>query len=676
MRGDEFFAAVAARPPLNRLHPRLVGFLREYLAEERVSRFGDQYVLNTHFPPYPSLAFERLVAALPELGSGSQPRLHSVTLAVTNRCPLRCWHCYNAGRSQQDLPLGLLGELIAALQDRGCVMLALSGGEPLLRADLEQIAAAAGERSCVTVNTTGVGLTEARARALREHGVFAMGISLDTSDPAEHDRLRGRRGAFAAAVRALEFAAAAGLYPYVVTLATRELLAPASFWPFVRFVATTPAREIHLLEPCPAGRLEGNPEVALSAAERRQILAYQREIAPREALPAISSFAHLESADAFGCGAGLTHLYVDGSGEVCPCNLVPLSFGNVARESLEEILGRMRRHFLQPRTHCVAQVLAGHLPAAAPRPTPPAVSAQVCAEHLPEHHPIPRVFAIQQDLPAAGPLELQQAYDRVHADYDAFWVVEAGKPVVELVRRLRLRGRRQLVEVGCGTGFATALLAAGMDADATLTAIDLSAGMLDEARRRVPADARIRFVCADALAWLQGQDATADLLLTTWVLGYIPVAPFLAAAARTVQPGGELAVLVHRRDSPAEPLEIFGELVAAEPGALLRQVWFDFPADTASLRAQMQAAGFRVQDAWSGQVVFGYGSPTQVLEHLLKSGAGTAFDEAIDPARRQALHGRFVEALAQRHPGADHFEVVHDFVAAVATREPDAAAAT
>ena len=103
-------------------------------------------------------------------------------------------------------------------------MIDLTGGEPLLRSDLEEICASFDDRSCIIVGTTGWGLTPARARSLRASGVFGMGISLDSTDKCEHDRLRGRNGAFRATTQALANAKEAGLYPYIVAVATREFL--------------------------------------------------------------------------------------------------------------------------------------------------------------------------------------------------------------------------------------------------------------------------------------------------------------------------------------------------------------------------------------------------------------------------------------------------------------------
>jgi len=439
MKGDEFFRQAATQPPFSKMHPRVAAFFKDYLAHEKVVHFDGRFVLNTHFPPYPSRAFDNLAAHFDQIG---ERRLHSVTLAVTNRCPYRCWHCYNAGRCQQDISLSTLRELAAQLQERGAVMVSLSGGEPLLRKDLEEIARTFDERTCLTLNTTGAGLTPERAGALRDSGVFAAGISLDSTEPEEHDRMRGRQGAFRTAVEALQMVGDSGLYPYVIAVATREFLQPDHFWEYVRFAAESGAREIHLLEPCATGRLAGNSDVVLRPKERQLLLDYQREVAARDDLPVLSSFPYLESPENFGCGAGLTHLYVDGSGEVCPCNLVPLSFGNVTREPLADILQRMGRHFCQPRTGCVGRILARHVPEGR-LPTAPETSRQLCEQHLPRQHPLPRFFQIRSDASEeVGKSELRSAYDRVHDSYDEFWVEEAGRPVEELVEKIDFAGRK------------------------------------------------------------------------------------------------------------------------------------------------------------------------------------------------------------------------------------------
>ncbi len=668
MRGDRFFVEIAKQPPFTKLHPEVAAFFKEYLAGEKVVRFDQRFVVNTNFPPYPGAAFERLAANFGLVGEASEGRLYSVTLAVTNRCPFACWHCYNAGRSQTDLPLSKLRELAWMLQEMGAVLVTLTGGEPLLRDDLEEIVSSFDERTCVFLGTTGDGLTPERARGLRDSGVFAAGISLDSDNEEEHDRLRGRPGAFRVALAALRAAGEAGLYPYVVAVASRDLLRPERFLPFLRFAGASGALEVHLLEPSLTGRLAGHADAALSPALRHAIVEYQKQVAEDDALPILSSFTYLEGPDAFGCGAGLTHVYIDGSGEVCPCNLVPLSFGNVTELPLASILERMRQHFRKPRPSCVGRILAPRVPAG-PLPCPPDVSDPICAQWLPREHEVPRFFAVRSRAEGkVGREELRAAYDGVHGYYDDFWLVEASKPIDRLLTSIRWGRAPRVFEAGCGTGYATALLARHA---ASVVAADLSPGMLEEARERLRREKleNVTLVAGDAIEVLSAE-GSFDLIFSSWVLGYVPLAPFFAAAAAALLPGGELALVVHRENSPREAMEVFAEIVAEEPRALLRQVAFDFPRGEDEVRRELKAAGLEPVETWEGSVVFRYPDARGVLEHLLKSGAGTAFHEAIDPSRRDDLTREFLRRLAERNAGRRGFEVVHDYVAAIARTRP------
>ncbi|MHC4704993.1 MAG: hypothetical protein ACYTFQ_30965, partial [Planctomycetota bacterium] len=99
-----------------------------------------------------------------------------------------------------------------------------------------------------------------------------------------------------------------------------------------------------------------------------------------------------------------------------------------------------------------------------------------------------------------------------------------------------------------------------------------------------------------------------------------------------------------------------------------KRIAFDFPRDMDHLKEQLLPAGFEVVHLWDGEVVFGYDTPDKVLEHLLKSGAGTAYYDAVDPARRKGLEEEFVRMLADRRKSASGYEVIHDYICCIAAR--------
>ncbi|MGA2172504.1 MAG: radical SAM protein [Sedimentisphaerales bacterium] len=668
MRGDEFFTRLLAKPPFTKMHPKVAAFFKEYLANEKVVKFNDRFVVNTHFPPYPGRAFDNFAEHFGSVGEVAERRLFSVTLAVTNRCNYNCWHCYNAGRSQRDISLSTLKGIAGQLQELGAVEVTLTGGEPLLRADLEDIAATFDESTYLTLNTTGDGLTPQRARALRNAGVFSIGVSIDSTDADEHDRMRGREGAFRTAVGALRLAAQHGLYPYVIAVATHDFLRADRFDAFMRFAGQIGALEVHLLEPCATGKLAGNKDAVLAPADKQLILKYQKEVAQDDTLPILSCFRYLESPQAFGCGAGISHLYIDGSGEVCPCNFVPLSFGNVADEPLHHILDRMGCHFRKPRPSCVGQTLSKHIHGEQ-LPLSPQESAQLCENHLPKAHSIPRFFRIRaQAKEEVGKIELQSAYDRIHEDYDQFWLKEAAKPIQDLIAKIPTTGINSVFEAGCGTGYATVLIADKLKKSARITAADLSDAMLAQARKRSESAGlhNVRFIAGDALEILN-RGGPFDMVFSSWVLGYIPLEPFFLAAGHALKPSGKLAFVVHKENSPSEQLEIFGQLVAQDPSILLKRVAFDFPRDMNHVR-QLLSAGFEILHLWDGKIVFRYDTPEEVLEHLLKSGAGTAFYDAVDPKRRNRLEKDFLGAIADRKGLRPGYEVIHDYVSCIAAK--------
>ena len=127
----------------------------------------------------------------------SQPFVpHVVAWNLTRRCNLACAHCYisagswhaAAGELSTGEALRVLDEILDVNQ---APMLILSGGEPLLRNDLETIAERGAMRGAtVVVGTNGTRLTDARIRSLMDAGVQGVAVSVDSLDSRYHDRFR------------------------------------------------------------------------------------------------------------------------------------------------------------------------------------------------------------------------------------------------------------------------------------------------------------------------------------------------------------------------------------------------------------------------------------------------------------------------------------------------------
>ena len=144
-------------------------------------------------------------------------KAYSVSWNLTQRCNLTCAHCYMSAFPGADASRELGTDecrrvMNEIAQVNPHVFLILTGGEPLLRKDLFELAAAGSEKGfTVVVGTNGVLLRERQARLLREHGVQGVSLSLDSTDAKKHDAFRHLPGAWEGAVRATKALSAEGL---------------------------------------------------------------------------------------------------------------------------------------------------------------------------------------------------------------------------------------------------------------------------------------------------------------------------------------------------------------------------------------------------------------------------------------------------------------------------------
>jgi cyclic pyranopterin phosphate synthase len=125
-------------------------------------------------------------------------RIEYLRISLTDRCNMRCYYCMPNGspdfvKSQELLDADELGLIVQAMADRGLRKVRLTGGEPLLRPDIVEVAQQVSETPGITdlaLSSNGL-LLKNKARALREAGIGRVNISLDSLDPIKFARVTG-----------------------------------------------------------------------------------------------------------------------------------------------------------------------------------------------------------------------------------------------------------------------------------------------------------------------------------------------------------------------------------------------------------------------------------------------------------------------------------------------------
>ena len=165
--------------------------------------------------PSDALRYGRDSSQLPShLLQFSKDKRPVVVWNVTRQCNLKCVHCYAHAKNtsfDNELSTEQGKQLIDDLADFGSPVMLFSGGEPLVRKDLPQLAAYAVEKGMrAVISTNGTLITPEMARNLKEIGLSYVGISLDGMEEI-NDRFRGVSGAFRSALEGIKNSQAAGI---------------------------------------------------------------------------------------------------------------------------------------------------------------------------------------------------------------------------------------------------------------------------------------------------------------------------------------------------------------------------------------------------------------------------------------------------------------------------------
>lgn len=124
------------------------------------------------------------------------PRPYALLAELTYRCPLHCPYCSNptAMRGDRELTTAEWQGVMSAAASLGVLQVGFSGGEPLVRPDLpELIEAARAARLYTNLITSGVGLDENRAAALRKAGLDSVQLSFQADTDSLGDSIAGAR---------------------------------------------------------------------------------------------------------------------------------------------------------------------------------------------------------------------------------------------------------------------------------------------------------------------------------------------------------------------------------------------------------------------------------------------------------------------------------------------------
>ena len=186
------------------------------------------------------------------------PSLRYLELMLTERCNLRCRHCYLGEVGEQELPLAAVLQTLKEFQEMQGLRVLLSGGEPLLYSRWQELNERLPEFELrLVLLSNGLLLTD---KVIQELKVHEVQLSLDGLETG-HEVIRGK-GTWAKTVGRLEALQAAGVEVSVATMIHRGNLAELEKMKY--WLQGLGIREWNLDIPCIGGRLAQNPDLCLA----------------------------------------------------------------------------------------------------------------------------------------------------------------------------------------------------------------------------------------------------------------------------------------------------------------------------------------------------------------------------------------------------------------------------
>ncbi|MHA1216880.1 MAG: radical SAM protein [Candidatus Thorarchaeota archaeon] len=292
-----------------------------------------------------------------------------MTIALTERCNLRCAHCFvhDASRDRELLATELSTEewfrVFDQLADAGCLWLLLTGGEPLLRSDFAEIYRYVKQKGfVVTLFTNGTLLTPELVSLLQEWYPERVEISLYGASPGTYEKVTGVPGAYDRCRRGIEMLVEAGVPLNLKTVATT--LTRDELEAMHQYAAElgVPFRHDGILWQTFDGadisglRLSPSEVVAL---ERRR---------PQWAAEFTRLYKRSEGKHSSGlrytCGAALRTCHIGPDGTLYPCQMSRANGRNLMTASFEEAweaLGSVRQEQIALDFACQHCKLAGNL---------------------------------------------------------------------------------------------------------------------------------------------------------------------------------------------------------------------------------------------------------------------------------------------------------------------------
>lgn len=309
-------------------------------------------VYTLYNPPMPSPAGLRLLEGRLKEKFAGLVTPTTVTFALTYTCPCNCEFCSadrffrnDKKKSRKFLSTEEAKSAIDQCVGLGCTNITFTGGEPMSRKDFfELVAYVPKDKAIAICFTSGFFLNDENIARLKEAGIFAVNVSIDSIVPETHNEFRRTKGLFEKAWRGAEKLRDAGILVGISTHASHENIADGTLELLLKKAKDAGFNEVTIFDSMPTGKWIKHEEVILTPEERKKVVEMAQRYVAMDGHMGVIAQSWINSPHGSGCFAGFFQFYLSAFGDVHPCDFHPISFGNIREKPLKELWNAIINH--------------------------------------------------------------------------------------------------------------------------------------------------------------------------------------------------------------------------------------------------------------------------------------------------------------------------------------------